>query len=101
MSELNKPLSGLTCGEHAGSATAHQLPDVPCSMLWIQAVSDNAGNVYVGGTGVTIPNGTGDSTSGFRLDAGESIGPLPIDNLNRLYIICDNAGDDIIWFAMM
>jgi hypothetical protein len=100
MSELNRPLSGVQSGEHAGSATAHQLPDIACSMLWIKAVNSNAGNVYVGGAGVTVVNGTGDATSGFELDAGESLGPLPLDNLNRLYIICDNAGDDIVYFCL-
>jgi hypothetical protein len=100
MSDLTRPLSGIQTGEHAGSASAHQLPDVACSMVWIKAVGSNAGNVYVGAAGVTAVNGTGDATSGIELDAGEMIGPLPLDNLNRLYIICDNAGDDIVYMCM-
>jgi hypothetical protein len=100
MSELNRPLSGVTTGEHAGSATAHQLPDIACSMVWIKAVGSNAGNVYVGASTVTVVNGTTDLTSGFELDAGDVLGPLPLDNLSRLYIICDNAGDDIVYFLM-
>jgi len=100
MSELRNPLMGVQTGEHAGSATAHQLPDVACSMLWLKAVASNAGNVYVGPSTVIKVNGTGGALAGYELDAGEVLGPLPIDNLNRLYIICDNTGDDVVWFAM-
>lgn len=87
-------------GELAGSATALQLPDIPCSMAWLKAVASNAGNVYLGGAGVTVVDGTTDTTTGFELAAGEVLGPLPIDNLNRLYRICDNAGDDLTYFTL-
>ena len=87
-------------GERQGSATAVQLPDVDCKMVWISARSDNAGSVFIGGSGVTVPDGTTDTTSGLELDAGQMIGPLPVDNLNRLYMICDNAGDDITYLAL-
>ena len=87
-------------GERAGSASAVQLPDVPCQMVWIKAVNSNAGNVYIGFSGVTVVDGTTDTTSGFELDAGEVIGPLPIHNLNQLYLIGDNAGDDVTYLIL-
>lgn len=87
-------------GERAGSATAVVLPTVPCQMAWIKAVNTNAGNVYLGFSGVTVIDASTDTTSGYELSAGESIGPLPIHNLNQLYIICDNAGDDITYFVL-
>ena len=87
-------------GEEDGSATAVQLPNVPCQLAWIKAVRSNAGNVYIGYAGVTKVDGTTDTTTGFELDAGEVLGPLTIDNLNRLFLISDNAGDDITYFVL-
>jgi hypothetical protein len=100
MSDLRKPINVVGVGERAGSASAVQLPTVSGSMVYIKAVGSNAGNVYVGLAGVTVVNGTTDTTSGIELDAGEMLGPLPIDNLNQLYIICDNAGDDITYMVL-
>lgn len=100
MSNLHKPLSGVKSGERQGSATAVQLPDVAGSLIYITALASNAGNVYLGAAGVTVPNGTTDVTSGLELTPGSMIGPLPADNLNRFYIICDNAGDDITYLVM-
>ena len=87
-------------GERAGSATAVQLPDVPSQLVWISALAGNAGDVYLGFSGVTVADGTTDTTSGFELNPGDKIGPLPIHNLNQLYIICDNAGDDITYLVL-
>lgn len=82
-------------GEVSGSATAKQLPSIPGSLIKITAETSNSGNVYLGGAGVTIPDGTTDVTSGLVLDAGDSTGWMPVSNLNLFYIICDNATDDI------
>lgn len=100
MSELRKPISVVATGERAGSATAAVLPTVAGSMFWIKAVASNAGNVYLGMAGVTVVDGTTDVTSGFELAPGDMIGPLPVENLNKFYIICNNAGDDITYLAM-
>jgi hypothetical protein len=86
-------------GELAGSATAVQMPDVACSMVRFKAVHDNAGNVYIGAEGVTVANGSTDTTTGFLLDAGDDTGFIPCDNLSRFYRICDNAGDDLTYLA--
>jgi hypothetical protein len=95
-----KPLMAVTTGERQGSATAVQLPTVAGSLVNIKALGSNSGNVYIGAAGVTIPNGTTDVTSGLELDAGEETGWMPLDNLNRLYMICDNAGDDIVYMVL-
>lgn len=86
-------------GELAGSATALQLPNVPCSRVRFKARSDNAGSVYLGAAGVTLPDGSTDATTGFELDAGDDTGWVPADNLNIFYRICDNAGDDLTYLA--
>ena len=100
MSNLRKPINVVANGERQGSASAIQLPNAPGSMVYIKAVGSNAGNVYIGRAGVTVVNGTTDVTSGIELDAGEMLGPLPITNLNELYMICDNAGDDIVYLVL-
>jgi len=78
MSELRQPINVAGVGERAGSATAVQLPVVAGSMVYIKAVASNAGNVYVGKSGVTKVDGTTDTTTGYELTPGDSIGPLPI-----------------------
>jgi len=87
-------------GELAGSATAVQMPDIDCQMVKFKAVIGNAGNVYIGGSGVTVVDGTTDTTSGLELDAGEETPWLNVPNLNIFYRICDNAGDDLTYIAL-
>lgn len=87
-------------GEFAGSTSAKQLSNIPCSKVKIKAVRSNSGNVYVGVAGVTKVTTANNTTAGFELDAGEDTDWLPVDNLNKLYIICDNAGDDISYIAL-
>lgn len=96
----HKAYKTVTTGERQGSATVVQLPTVACSMVNIKAVNSNAGNVYIGVSGATKPDGTTDTTTGFELDAGEETGWLPVANLNTLYMICDNAGDDITYITV-
>lgn len=92
--------SCVLSGELQGSITALQMPNIACSMVKFKAVGTNAGYVYVGGSGVTMPDGTTDATTGFELDAGEETGWLYIDNLSRCYRICTNAGDDLTYLAL-
>lgn len=92
--------STVVSGERQGSASAVQLPDVPCSEVAISALSDNVGSVWLGGAGVTVADGTTDTTSGLELQAGDMTQFIPVPNLNLFYIICDNAGDDITYLAV-
>lgn len=96
-----KSYTTVKSGELAGSATALVMPTVACKLVKFKAVNSNAGNVYIGASGVTVVDGTTDTTSGFELDAGEETGWLPVDNLNRFYRICDNAGDDLTYLALV
>jgi len=90
----------VACGELQGSAAALQMPTVTCKLVRFKARIDNAGNVYIGGAGVTLPNGTTDATTGIELVAGQDTGWLPVSNLNRFYRICDNAGDDLTYVCL-
>ena len=90
----------IQSGEKSGSATAVQLPDIPCRVVAFSAFSTNAGSVWLGGAGVTVANGTTDTTSGLELQAGDMTQFIPVDNINVFYIICDNAGDDLTYLAL-
>lgn len=92
--------SGIATGEVQGSATAAVFPTVTAKMVMFKAVKGNAGNVYIGIAGVTVVDGTTDTTSGFELGAGETTGWIPASNLNLFYRICDNAGDDVVYMVL-
>lgn len=87
-------------GEIAGSATAAQMPDISCKAVAFSAATGNTGNVYIGASGVTVPDGTTDTTSGIELEPGDMTQFIPVKNLNKFYYICDNAGDDILYLAL-
>jgi hypothetical protein len=91
----------VVTGELAGATTATQLPDIPCSLVRLKARSDNAGSVYIGPSGVSLADGSTDTTTGLELDAGEDTGWIPTDNLNRFYRITDNSGDDLTYMALV
>lgn len=57
-----------------------RLPDIPCRLVYLQAVSTNAGNITVGGD--TVDYGQ----QGMELEPGEKLPTMMIDNLNRFYI---------------
>jgi hypothetical protein len=90
----------ISSGELQGSATALQLPDISCRMVCFKALADNVGNVYIGGAGVTVANGTTDTTTGLQLGSGDVSPWFAVSNLNIFYRICDNAGDDLTYIAM-
>jgi len=89
-----------TSGELAGSVVALQMPSIPCSLVIFKAAHDNAGKGYIGAAGVTKADGTTDVTTGFVLAAGEDTGWIPVDNLSRLFRICDAATDDLVYLAL-
>jgi len=97
---LHARFDTVKSGELAGATSATQFPDVGCEIAWIEAAKSNTGKVYIGASGVTKADGGTDTTTGFELNAGESIGPLPIGNLNQLYYIADAATDDLIYFVL-
>jgi hypothetical protein len=50
---------------------------------------------------VTVANGSTDTTTGWELDSGQETEWLQVDNLNVFYRICNNAGDDLVYMAMI
>lgn len=95
-----KTYTAPASGELAGSATALQMPNVPCKWIYFKALRSNAGNVYIGVAGVTKADGSTDTTTGVELGPGEASPWIPVDNLNRFFRICDNAGDDLTYLVL-
>ncbi len=89
----------VVSGELAGSLVATQMPNVPCRVVVFAARKANTGNVYIGGAGVTKPDGTTDTTTGLELAPGAISPQLNISNLNLLYYICDGATDALTYLA--
>lgn len=88
-------------GEIAGNTSVVVMGNVPCKMVKFKAAADNTGKVYIGiVSALTIPDGTGDISSGYPLGPGEDTGFIPCDNLSEFYRRCDNATDDLIYMAL-
>ena len=100
MSFLRTVPSQIVTGEVAGSATAAVFPTIPCQMVMFKAVDSNAGNVYIGTSDVTVVTAATNTTAGWVLAAGQESGWIPADNMDKLYRICDNAGDDVVYMAV-
>lgn len=86
-------------GEVQGVTSATRLPDVAGRLAVLKARATNIGNVYIGASGVTIPNNVTDTTSGIEIGPGESV-VLPIANLNQLYRICDTTSDVLTYMVL-
>ena len=90
-----EPMTLQETGERDVTNSAVQAPTVTAKLIRIRAKISNVGNIYYGKSGVTVPDGTQDATSGIPLMPGEDSGFLPAENLDELYVIGDEAsGDD-------
>lgn len=92
---------GVVCGEVQGATGATQMPNVPVKLVRFTAMASNGGNVYVGGPGVTRPDGSTDTTTGLELEPGDDTGWIPLVNLSQFYYICDNATDDFSYLGLL
>ena len=101
MSEVGSIVYGnVFNGERAGSTSAVQLPARTCRLVMFVAPNSNASDVYIGGSGVTVAAGTTTTTAGYELQPGGQTPWIPIRNMNLIYMICDDAGDDLLWMAL-
>jgi len=84
----------------AGSTDAVRMPNISYQNGYIKAMTDNAGNCFVGSSSDVAIAGTSDTntTTGFVLDASEVFLLGAPGNLNENWYICDNAGDDLIYY---
>ena len=94
------PLATVASGEVIVGDSAAVLPTIACKMVYFRTSGTNAGTIYIGGAGVTAPNGTLDATTGFPLIANEQLGPIPIANVNQFYGIASAASQGLIYLAV-
>lgn len=95
MAAAGENLKVVAVGEVAITDSAAALPTVAGRFVTLRAALDNVGNVYIGLSGVTVPDGSTDVTSGYPLDAGEAI-TLPLEEgLQELYAIAGTSGDHL------
>ena len=87
-------------GERAGSTSAVQLPDRTCRLVMFVAPNSNTGDVYLGGSGVTVAADTTTITAGYELQPGGQTPWIPIRNMNLIFMICDGTGDALLWMAL-
>lgn len=88
----------IVTGEVTGVTTEAALPNVPAKLVEIKAQSGNTGNVYIGTTEVTVPNGVTDTTSGIALYPGQNKF-FYVSNLNVLHMICDDITSHISYLV--
>jgi hypothetical protein len=93
---LEGPYATQASGEIAGSVAAKQCPNVPCKYVRFKAKAANAGNVYLGtSANVTGLTGADNQTAGFQIPPGDGTGWIAAVNVNRFWILCDNAADGL------
>lgn len=84
-------LNGQKTVASAGTAEALAASTQVESGIRIKALSDNAGDVYVGDAAV-------DSSSGFPLSVGEEVF-IEVDDLAKIYIDAANNGDGVAYIG--
>lgn len=93
------PISGTTKTGYkattAGTEIAVTSTSVPCDGVVIKADPDNAEDVWVGPTGITVNKST---TDGYRLAPGEAVG-LAARNLNAVFIRRGGSVNVSVYFA--
>lgn len=82
-------VGNIRSGEFIFDGSAQQLPDIACDTVLIKARSTNGAACYIGGVGVTAPNGVTDITTGYELLASEEL-IVNIPRLSQLYVIGTN-----------
>ena len=101
MASTYENLTVVAVGEMTGSASAKQLPAQAGRFATIRAFPANANPVYIGGPGVTVPDGTTDAVGwhsggdGYPLQAGEAITLPLVSDLDELWLIGTAATADI------
>lgn len=92
--------STMSTGELIAGTVAAICGTVTAKYVMFKARSTNTGIVYLGGSGVTVADGTADTTTGWPLSAGEETGWLPVDNVNRFYTIASAAAQGVIYMVV-
>lgn len=99
-----KPYTSVVSGELAvGTAAGGTAAgSVACHLVRFRARYSNTGTIYMGGgTTITTPDGTTDTTSGWSMVAGDDTGWMPSDNVNRYYFLSSGTGNALTYVALV
>lgn len=97
---MDKVFDVIETGVVKTAATASQLADVPCRKVKFKTLSGNSNVVYIGNSGVTVPSGTPDATTGFPMAASQESDWIPVSNLNQIYVIGGTPNDWLYYMAV-
>ncbi len=88
----------LAIGTAAGGTVTGS---IACKLVRFKARSANAGTVFIGGgTTVTVPDGTTDTTTGMGLIASDDTGWIPAANVNQFYFISSGTANAVTYLAV-
>jgi hypothetical protein len=88
----------LAVGTAAGGTAT---TSISCKLVRFKARNANAGTVFMGGgTTVTTPDGTTDTTTGLSLIAGDDTGWIPAANVNQFYFISSGTANAVTYLAL-
>lgn len=88
----------LAVGTAAGGTST---TSIACKLVRFKARNSNAGTVFMGGgTTVTVPDGTTDTTTGLGLIANDDTGWIPCDNVSRFVFISSGTANAVTYLAV-
>ena len=93
---MHAPINGVTTITAVTSTSRTQLPSLASAACSVVAVAANTGAVYVGG--YTVTNASG-ANPGIKLNAGDALNNLSIQNSNWIYVAADTANDKVSWIC--
>lgn len=101
-----QPYKNIRTGELISSTASgtgsKQGPDIACDMVKFIAHVSNGGNINLGwNAGVTVTDGTADTSTGLILAPGKDSGWIPVANVNLIFYIGTTAGDKLTYMAMV
>lgn len=89
----------LAVGTAAGGTATGS---ITCKLVRFKARASNPGTVFMGGgTAVTVPDGTTDTTTGFSLVAGDDTGWIPAANINQFVFISSGTANAMTYLAVI
>ena len=86
--------SGILTISASGATDRNRMTTITAHSCTFQAMSNNVGNVYVGGSTVTNASGV---NPGIELVPGASFSNVGLTNANLIYVAGDNVNDEIAY----
>lgn len=93
--------AGTANGILLPGASAANFPSVAGHLMYITAAKANTGTIYIGlSNAVTSTTNATNTTTGLELQAGQSVGPLPITNANDLWAKATVSTDGLTYLVL-